>query len=878
MLILLSSFLTAFVNAQVPDGLIHSILPPFGIPQSGARFGSSVATDGDFVVVGVPLEDLAYREYGGVVKIFHATTGALVHVLSDPDSIGTDFGGVLGISGTRVAVLARNGILLYDLKLGTAPIGLLHLPNATPWWLPRFIHPLAISGTRLVVGTDQDVYIYDISTTNPYTPSEPILRLVNRGGPVSLSGSSLVVGSPTGGPEGVYLYDLAGTTPSIPALTLIDPSPAENDSFGHSVSISGSHIAVGSPNHDTGVADVGRVYVFDLTSSTPTAPKVTVNSPAVTAGSRFGSGVALSGSRLLVGSELEVAWVYDLTGATPTEPAVTLANPGPTTHASFGASLALAGTRVVVGAPDDDTGAVDAGSAYVYELTGTTPAVPATTLVNRTPMLSDYFGTSVALSGRLLVVGASHEDTGAKDAGSAYVYDLESTTPTLPMITLHNPTPTEGEYFGLAVAVSGSRIVIGSPGDSAGGILTGSAYVYDLTSPSPAEPTHTLANPSTAGGTGFGRAVAISGNRVVIGAAEDDTIAENAGSAYVYDLGSERPTVPSITLHPPDISVSKFGIAVAISATRVVVGVPYYDRAYVYDLAGAIPTAPVVTLNGPDPTLYELYGWYLDISDRFVVVLSPGWETVQGTSQAIVAVYDLESASPAIPFAQIGHPRSARFAGVAISGTRLVVGSVESGFHKVRAYIYDLNSASPTLPESTLFKTRPAPNDAWVDCVDISGSSVVLGVPHDDAIAIDKGAAYVFGPNPRDLDHDGLLDSWELTYWPTTAGHGPSDDSDHDGFSELLELAFGLNPTVPDAAGLPAVAIEHGFLTLTIAKHPGVIYEVESAEEALLPPLSFGPAELTVLIDTATTLKVRDETLSGTRPNRFLRVKVTAAP
>ena len=43
-------------------------------------------------------------------------------------------------------------------------------------------------------------------------------------------------------------------------------------------------------------------------------------------------------------------------------------------------------------------------------------------------------------------------------------------------------------------------------------------------------------------------------------------------------------------------------------------------------------------------------------------------------------------------------------------------------------------------------------------------------------------------------------------------------------------------------------------------------------------PASFSPATTTVLLDTATTLKVRDNVLIGTPPARFLRVKVTAAP
>ena len=39
----------------------------------------------------------------------------------------------------------------------------------------------------------------------------------------------------------------------------------------------------------------------------------------------------------------------------------------------------------------------------------------------------------MAVSGNYVVVGAYEDDTGATDAGSAYVYDLASATPTIPI-------------------------------------------------------------------------------------------------------------------------------------------------------------------------------------------------------------------------------------------------------------------------------------------------------------------------------------------------------------------------------------------------------------------------------------------------------------
>ena len=110
---------------------------------------------------------------------------------------------------------------------------------------------------------------------------------------------------------------------------------------------------------------------------------------------------------------------------------------------------------------DDDSGAVDSGSAYVYDLTNATPGVPLFTLNNPTPAAGDLFGYSVAISGMRVVVGAFQDDTGATNAGSAYVYDLSSGTPTMPVFTLNNPSSSFPSGFGNAVAISGTLVVVG---------------------------------------------------------------------------------------------------------------------------------------------------------------------------------------------------------------------------------------------------------------------------------------------------------------------------------------------------------------------------------------------------------------------------------
>jgi hypothetical protein len=185
-----------------------------------------------------------------------------------------------------------------------------------------------------------------------------------------------------------------------------------------------------------------------------------------------------------------------------------------------GYSVAVDGNIAVVGAPYDDVGRHNIGVAKVYEVN--TGALRHT-LINPSPAEDDYFGTSVAISGTRVVVGAPDDDSGASGAGTAYVYDLAGTMPTVPVLTLTNPSPAMGDRFGFSVAISGTRVVVGAYWDDTVEFFAGSAYVYDLAGTMPTVPMLTLTNPSPSRDDEFGRSVAISGTQVVVGAYRDDT-------------------------------------------------------------------------------------------------------------------------------------------------------------------------------------------------------------------------------------------------------------------------------------------------------------------------------------------------------------------
>jgi hypothetical protein len=376
---------------------------------------------------------------------------------------------------------------------------------------------------------------------------------------------------------------------------------------------------------------LARLATITLTAQVPNTLLHTLSNPLGNAGD-FGTSVAVSGTRVVIGVSGTNAYVYDLATATSPMPAVALTNPSPESGDGFGSSVAVSGTRAVVGSPGSGQGANYAGRAFVYDLVSPTPGLPVIILTNSNPGLHESgLGVSVAISGERVVVGAWQGNIDSLPRGSVHVFDLAGDMPTVAVATLTNPGPSDSSAFGRAVAVSGMRVVVGAPGDNTGAQYSGSAYVYDLASTTPTVPIATLTNPSPAVSDDFGRSVAISETRVVVGACLDDTEAFDAGIAYVYDLASGTPIVPVVTLTSPSPAASDFlGSSVAISGNLVVVGATGDDTgansagiAYVFDLANAIPTLPVAALTNPNPSEFGNFGRSVAV-DGTTVAIAPG--------------------------------------------------------------------------------------------------------------------------------------------------------------------------------------------------------------------------------------------------------------
>lgn len=314
---------------------------------------------------------------------------------------------------------------------------------------------------------------------------------------------------------------------------------AANDEFSTGVALDGSTAVVGAPRANGVGNDSGAVYVY-VRSGTSWSLQQKLVALDSQPGDAFGRAVALEGDTLVVGADGDdeggvdsgSAYVFTRSGTTWTQTAK-LVPPDGQTNDSAGRSVQISGDTVVFGAHADDDVAQNAGSAYVYVRSGASWALQAK-LLAPDGAAADNFGRSVGIDQDTVVVTSWLDDDGAVDAGSAYVWQRTGGTWALQQkIVPDDASPDEN--FGKPVALGRDVLVVGGVRDDDLGFDSGSVYVYRRSGSNWTREQKLLASDGEADAL-FGASVAVDGNRLVVGSAKDDAPANDSGSAYVFEL------------------------------------------------------------------------------------------------------------------------------------------------------------------------------------------------------------------------------------------------------------------------------------------------------------------------------------------------------
>lgn len=299
------------------------------------------------------------------------------------------------------------------------------------------------------------------------------------------------------------------------------------------------------------------------------------------------------------------------------------------------------------------------------------------------------FGDALALSGETLV--AVDSDANGNDAylfvrGSGtwllqQAIDLPGWTP--------QPTITANAHARGRVALSGDTLAVGSPGDNIGGLAdVGSVRIYQRSGAiwSLQQRIDRPAAPSVTGN--FGASVAIEGDRLVVGA--PGRTAYGRGAVYHYvRTGSSWSLASSIS--PPAELGRSFGQAVALAGDRLVVGIPDVRRAMAYRRVGADwQNEAIFSPTSTDPTI--AFGGAVAVTGDYAFVSAPTGQAPDGRA---VHVYYRSGGNWGLT-QRLGPVGANRFgAGLAVLGTRLAVADPDQldpvTQRRGRVHVYEQN-------------------------------------------------------------------------------------------------------------------------------------------------------------------------------------------
>ncbi len=460
----------------------------------------------------------------------------------------------------------------------------------------------------------------------------------------------------------------------------------------------------------------------------------------------------------------------------------------------FGNSVAVSGRLAIVGARGDEPFGSASGSAYIFD---TTTGKQVFKLLADDGAPVDYFGVAVAISGNTAIIGASRVDDQGSRSGATYVFDAATGDQLFKLLA---DDAEAIDQFGITVGLDGTTAVIGATGIA--GAAIGKAYLFDTTT---GDQLFKLAPTDGASGDAFGASVAISGPTAIVGAFGDDDNGEDAGAAYLFDVG----TGAQIAKLLPDDGAAddRFGsVAIGGAAGKVfaVIGAGQDDdngedsgSAYVFDITDPSNPVQIAKLLPEDGAADDYFGADVAVSGA-TAVIGALFDDDNGDGSGSAYLFDITAGKQIAKLVSDDGAAEDQFGGsVAISDAIVIVGTAgddDSGDLAGSAYLFEAACACDDL-ELCDCNDNGAPDDCDIangtstDCNDNGAPDECE--PFDDCN--DNGvfdACDIADGTSIDCNGNGVPDVCDLA-------NGTSDDCNRNGIPDECEIDCNANG-VPD--------------------------------------------------------------------------------
>ncbi len=372
---------------------------------------------------------------------------------------------------------------------------------------------------------------------------------------------------------------------------------ASYDRFGTAIALDADTLAIGASD----ALGTGAAYVFFREDSLWTQQAI-VRATNLGADD-FGGRLDVQGDTLVVGAYFEdssstgvdgdeldenagnsgAAYVFTRSGSIWTQQSYLKASN--TEHGDgFGYAVALDGDTLAVGAryedggiagvdgDDADNSMADAGAVYVFVRDGASWVQQAYVKPSN-PGEGDHFGSSIALEGDTLVVGARFEDSSATDpqapdesvvdSGAVYVFKRSGTV-WAQEARLKASNPKALDKFGTGLAIRGDLLAVGAHGEASSNSFLDGDQENRVDDSAPSSGAVLLFTRSGAtwsqrafvkapnAGTGdlFGYAVDLASDGLVVGAYAESSAAKGINGDSTDDSASSSGAVYHFTFQP----------------------------------------------------------------------------------------------------------------------------------------------------------------------------------------------------------------------------------------------------------------------------------------------------------------------------------------
>jgi len=206
----------------------------------------------------------------------------------------------------------------------------------------------------------------------------------------------------------------------------------------------------------------------------------------------------------------------------------------------------------------------------------------------------DGFGTAVAVDGTRIVVGAPLDGTAD---GRAYVYDLDRTRSSWTLrqeITVGSPG--DGSAFGSDVAVDGDIFAVSAP---AAGEGSGTVYIFRPTLPDVWIVQAEVTPADVSVGAMFGTSIDLDDGTMIASAPAQD---EGRGAVYVFDNSGQKWVERAKISQPGTGDPEGLGSDVDLDGETILVGAADVAKAYVFERRdGDVELLAELLPVGPEP-------------------------------------------------------------------------------------------------------------------------------------------------------------------------------------------------------------------------------------------------------------------------------------